>query len=174
MKIQELNFKNMTVLFDGSKITESVTRKHNLIIIVSSFSIVMLIFAAVYGILKVIGIEQYLWLSVILSCFAMIIILICGLCVANYIAEKITPPHYNVINWLKKHNKEDVCFGWFDEQYIVMINDTVGCQTLTKSLKKFLESDYMIEDLVQDKSKPVFATIDLTNNIPSVCVSNYQ
>lgn len=173
ISVQELNFKNMVVLYDGNKISRSVVLKHNLTIVFSALSIVALMFAGVIGIDKIINLEQHPWLNIVLSCFIVVGVFACGLLVAYYIDKKITPPHYNVINWLKKHNKEDVCLGWFNNQYIVLTNETVRCQATTENLKKFLESDYTIEDFTQDKSKPVFATIDLTDKIPSVCITNH-
>lgn len=173
ISVQELNFKNMVVLYDGNKISRSVILKHNLIIVFSALSIVALMFAATIGIDKFVSLEQHFWLNIILSCFIAGGVLVCGLLVTYYVDKKITPPHYNVVNWLKKHNKNEVYLGWFNDQYIVLTNETARCQATTENLKKFLESDYTIEDLTQDKSKPVFATIDLTDEIPSVCIANH-
>ena len=74
----------------------------------SALSIVALMFAGVIGIDKIINLEQHPWLNIVLSCFIVVGVFACGLLVAYYIDKKITPPHYNVINWLKKHKKEDV------------------------------------------------------------------
>ena len=170
---QELNFKNMTVLYDGNKISRSVTIKHNLTIWLGSLLTLGLIFVTVIGIERFVSIEQYFGVNLILTIFVTISIFILSMIIINLIDKKITPPHSNLINWLRKHKKEDIHLGWFNDQYIVIMNQTGRCERMTQTLKKFLEVDnYTLVDESCDKSKPVFATINLTNEVPSVHITN--
>ena len=101
---QELNFKNMTVLYDGNKISRSVTTKHNITIVLGALLTVCLIIAAAIGISHIVSIELS-FLDFILLAFSTTIILVLSLIIINLIDKKITPPHYNLINWLRKHKK---------------------------------------------------------------------
>lgn len=171
--VQELNFQNMTVLYDGNKISRSVTIRHNLTLVLGSLLTFGLIFAVSIGIDHIVSIEQSFWLNFILSGFMTAAILILGLIILQFIDKKIIPPHYNVINWLKKRKQYEILLGWFNDQYIVIMNQTGRCERMTQTLKKFLEVDnYTLVDESCDKSKPVFATINLTNEVPSVHITN--
>lgn len=171
---QELNFKNMTVLYDGNKISRSVTTKHYITIVLGALLTVCLIIASAISIEHIVSMEQSFWLNIILTCFVTVSIFILSMIIINLIDKKITPPHYNLINWLRKHKKDDIHLGWFNDQYIIVTNQTIRCEDMTETLKKFLEVDnYTLVDESCDKSKPVFATIDLTNEVPSVHITNH-
>ena len=167
--IKELNFKNLTIKYDGDKISKSIMRKVKTVEVLGVFLIIALFFWTIGIECFYIDAENNFVLSMVVSIVSMLLILVGGSFGLAEICKKIAPRHYEFVTWLMKYKSNKIEIGWLNDRYVVNMYGQHGW--IKKEFGNFIDEDYKWEDKA-DNSKPVHMIINLTDEDVEVIVEN--
>ena len=165
----ELNFRNLSIKYDNTKISKSSIRKNKTIEIIGGLCIFVALGGAIFfG--NSISIDRNLALFIVYGFVSVALIMYGGIFVLCKIQEKISPRYFDLVTWLMKFKHDEIVVGWFNDEFIVELYNGRG-DWMRYDLLNFIGDDYKLTDN-SDKSKPIFMTIDLTMNEPEILTNN--
>ena len=164
----ELNFKNLTVKYDGEKLSKKEIRKIKTIEAFGILTITGLFLGSIFLIPTLI--ENFILLMCV-SVITMIIILFGGgFGFTMFLEKKIYPKYYSFVTWLMKYKKNEIEIGWMNDRFLVRL---FAQEWKTKEFGQFIPENYHLIDNA-DKAKPLHMTIDLTTDAIAVIVKNKE
>ena len=166
---KKLNFKNLTIIYDGEEISKSVIRKINTVEVLGLFLIMVLFFITIVSDYFYIDTENNFVLSIVLNLVLMSLIIVGGSFGLYGICKKISPRHYEFVTWLMKYESDEIEIGWLNDRYVVNMYGKNGW--MKKEFGNFIDENYKLKDKA-DKSKPVHMIIDLVDGDVKVIVEN--
>ena len=167
--IKELNFKNLTVRYDGEKLSKSTIKKVKIIEGIGIFIFLFVLFGVTGLNTALWDLEHHFGLSILIGFVSIGTVMFGGVFGFSKICEKFSPRHYEFITWLMKFKSNEIEIGWLNDRYVVNMYGQHGW--MKKEFCHFIDEDYKIEDRA-DKSKPVHMIIDLTRENIGVVVEN--
>ena len=166
---KELNFKNLTIKYDGESFSKSIMRKVKIIEGIGIFLNVIVLFSVMRFGSIFLDIENHLGLSIIINLLLIGLVVGGGIALLTFICKKVSPRHYEFVTWLMRYKSNEIEIGWLNDRYVVNMYGQHGW--IKREFGNFIDEDYKFEDKAE-KSKPVHMTIDLVNGDVEVVVEN--
>lgn len=163
----ELNFKNLTVKYDGDKFSKSKIRILKAIETLGILALAGFLLSAIVLIPMFLGAENKLILSVFIG-VTTVLTTFGGAIGLAFFLKKLAPRHYEFITWLMRFKKNEIEVGWLNNRYVVQM---FSQDWHMKEFGNFIPENYRLNDQ-SDKSKPMHMTIDLTKDAIEVVVKN--
>ena len=167
--MKEIKFKNINIVYNDKEISKKKIFINNFLMYSSSLLVVILMLTVCFILTETIINTA---VATIISVISSLIVLICGIGLISLVLKKLSPKHFEFIEWVKKFKYNDFEFGVFNNRYVVQAHFTKGWETI--SLKYFLnpeKSFKLIEDF-EDKTKPLQMFIDCTKEETIVTIKN--
>lgn len=169
---KELNFKNLTIKYDGDKFSKSVMRKVKTIENIGMFIVILAVFGVAGLNIVLWDLDSHFGLSVLIGFVTICATMLGGVFGLTEICKRFSPRHYEFVTWLMKCKSNEIEIGWLNGRYGRYVVNMYGQHGwMKKELGDFIYEDYKLEDK-SDKSKPVHMTIDLMNGDVEVVVEN--
>jgi hypothetical protein len=158
--MNELEFLNLTVLYNDK--TKEMKKTRTMERCCTFVSVIVII-----GSLLLFVFYENLLIGLMVSLTTVILSIIALISFMN----KIEPPHYEFLSWLRHMKRNEIEIGWFNDRYVVQIlSEQHGW--CTRDLECFLRNEpYVLIDKSK-KGEPVHITIDMTQDLTSVIVKN--
>lgn len=167
--MKEIKFKNINIVYNDKEISKKKIFINNFLMYSSSLLVVILMLTVSFILAETVINTA---VATLLSLISSLAVLICGICLISLVLKKLSPKHFEFIDWVRKFKYNDFEFGLFNDRYIVQAHFPKGWETL--SLKYFLKPEKsfkLIEDF-EDKTKSLQIFVDCTKEETIVTVKN--
>ena len=162
----ELNFKNLCIKYDNTKISKSSIRKNNAIENIGVVCITIGIIAiALYSMLI-----EYNLHALLFDIVSIFLLIGGGLFAIYKIQQKITPKYFDLVTQLMKFKHNEIEVGWFNNRIIIESFNRIWA---IYDFEEFIGCECTLVDK-SDRIKPIFITIDLTLEKPEILISNIK
>ena len=168
-----MNFKNLTIKYDKEIITTKLIKKINRINNIGCSIVILLIFLTIIfigvllkdceSVIMFLG-ELVILIFIMLADASVVVYITCT------IISKVEPPHYDLIAYLLKLDKNDIEVGWLNDRYVINVN-TEKEGWVKRELDEFLEEPYLLEDNAI-KEQTIKMIIDMTKEDVKVITIN--
>ena len=170
--MKKIKFNNIEVIYDENDFSKKRIFKTNFVTYAGSFLVVILFIIVTGFLLSQMSEPLNQFWKILLVISVDVLITCVGIAAVYFAGELISPKHFTFLNWVNRYKSSQLVFGEFDGKYMIKVPYDGGDRI--ESLNEFIgwESKFVLQEIEVDKNKPLFLTVDCTNENIVLSVHN--